>query len=144
MTDHTGRGVATTALAEQEVVEDSVGLQREVRGLRRGAGGGGEDESLRQKSSDEGTMMGGRGEMVLPPRTQADSLRQVRGGDDLYPVALLKIVMAMKRLDSNDTLHFETLLDKVLEDMVVDRDDFARYVQRNMARLVTAAKKGDY
>lgn len=66
------------------------------------------------------------------------------GRDDLYPIALLKIVMAMKELEPSDTLHFEDLLDKVLDDMVVDRDDFARYVQRNMSRLVTDARKGEY
>jgi hypothetical protein len=64
--------------------------------------------------------------------------------DALYPVALLKIAMAMKKLDPDETRHFERLLETVLEDMIVDREDFRRYVQRNMGRLVTAVRDGDY
>ncbi len=42
--------------------KDEPGLQREARGVRgRTASRGGEDESLRRKRSNEGTMMGGRG-----------------------------------------------------------------------------------
>ncbi len=65
-------------------------------------------------------------------------------GDDLYPLALLKIVMAMKKPDPSESVHFEDILDRILDDMVIDRDDFLRYVQRNMARLVTAAREGKY
>lgn len=67
-----------------------------------------------------------------------------RGREDLYPVALLKIAMAMKRLDQAQSMQFEELLDRVLDGMIVDRDDFARYVQRNMSRLVTDVRERDY
>lgn len=70
----------------------------------------------------------------------------VGGGaiDPLYPVALLKIAMAMRRLPANQTRLFESLLDDVLSDMVIDRDDFRAYLERNMGRLVAAVKMRGY
>ena len=64
--------------------------------------------------------------------------------DPLYPVALLKIAMAMRRLPVNETQVFESLLDDVLSDMVIDRDDFRAYLDRNMGRLVAAVKMRGY
>ena len=64
--------------------------------------------------------------------------------DPLYPVALLKIAMAMKDLDSEATLVLDRLFDEVLDDMVIDRDEFRRYLQRNMGRLIAAVKLRGY
>ncbi len=64
--------------------------------------------------------------------------------DPLYPVALLKIAMAMKDLDPEATLVFDQLLDEVLDDMVIDREEFRRYLQRNMGRLIAAVKLRGY
>ena len=52
--------------------------------------------------------------------------------------------MAMRRLPDAETRVFEDLLDDVLSDMVVDRDDFRSYLERNMGRLVAAVKMRGY
>ena len=85
-------------------------------------------------------------ELAEPAGTEA-SPAEVGGGeavDPLYPVALLKIAMAMRRLPAAETRVFEALLDDVLSDMVIDRDDFKSYLERNMGRLVAAVKMRGY
>jgi len=64
--------------------------------------------------------------------------------DPLYPVALLKIAMAMKRLPPKEELHFERLLDEVLSDLVLDRDHFGEYLQQHMGRLMAAVRSRGY
>lgn len=63
--------------------------------------------------------------------------------DPLYPVALLKVAMALRRLDQHDEVHFEAILDEVLRDMIIDRDEFQGYLARNMGRLVAAAGRAN-
>jgi len=62
----------------------------------------------------------------------------------LYPVALLKIAMAMKRLSGEEERHFDAILDDVLSDMVIDREDFRAYLTRNMGRLLAAVRCRGY
>jgi len=47
-------------------------------------------------------------------------------------------------LPANETQVFEHLLDDVLSDMVIDRDDFRAYLEQNMGRLVATAKMRGY
>lgn len=83
-----------------------------------------------------------------PTRPEAPAAEEAVLGpetvDPLYPVALLKIAMAMRRLPAEETRVFEALLDDVLSDMVIDREDFRDYLERNMGRLVTAVKLRGY
>ncbi len=84
---------------------------------------------------------------LAEPAGRSEPTEAVGGGetvDPLYPVALLKIAMAMRRLPDAETRVFEDLLDDVLSDMVVDRDDFRSYLERNMGRLVAAVKMRGY
>lgn len=60
--------------------------------------------------------------------------------DPLYPIALLKIAMALKRLEPSAEQHFEALLDDVLEGIVIDRDEFRRYLKKHIGRLTAAAR----
>ena len=69
-----------------------------------------------------------------------ESIRQ----DKLYPLALLKIAMAMKKLNDSQSVHFEEIMDQVLSGMVIDREDFSGYVRRNMNRLVLEVQERNY
>jgi len=60
--------------------------------------------------------------------------------DPLYPVALLKVAMKLKRLEPSAEEHFESLLDEVLDGMVIDREDFREYVKKHLGRLTAAAR----
>ncbi len=84
-------------------LKDEPGLQRQARGVRGGAvSRGGEDESLRQKRSDEGTMVGGRGETALPTQEERGSAPDRRLGESTEP-------HMPRHPDGRDTTHPEAV-----------------------------------
>ena len=64
--------------------------------------------------------------------------------DPLYPVALLKVAMRLRRLDDGGVQQFEAILDDVLRDMTIDREAFGRYLAKNRGRLMTAVRSRGY
>ncbi|MDF1562751.1 MAG: hypothetical protein P1V51_06890 [Deltaproteobacteria bacterium] len=79
-----------------------------------------------------------------PAPTPAVGLDEEATRDPLYPVALLKIAMAMRRLGPEEELHFDSILQEVMDDLALDKQAFRSYLDKNMGRLMAAVRARGY
>ena len=61
--------------------------------------------------------------------------------DPMYAVALLKVVMKLKK---RDTQEFDEILDDVVSDLGLKADHFRLFVNRNLHVLIEHARTHDY